>query len=84
MHTEGAPTPARQLLQLSTLAHTETVGFEDAGHCKAAYEQCHKLLTERCALIAQHGGVARELTSNDWALLSKMVVSHPFHARMLG
>ena len=65
-------------MQLSTLAHTETVGFEDAGYCKAAYEQCHKLLTERCAIITRHGGLARELTSNDWVNLRRMVVSHPF------
>ena len=73
MRTEGSPHD--KLLQLSTLAHTETVGFEDAGNCEAAYEQCHKLLTERCAIITQHGGVARELTSTDWARLSRMVVS---------
>ena len=66
------------MLQLSTLAHTETVGFDDAGHCKAAYEQCHKLLTERCASITRHGGLARELASNDWVNLRRMVVSHPF------
>ena len=83
MRTEGAPTPARQLLQLSTLAHTETVGFDDAGHCMAAYEQCHKLLTERCDLIARHGGVARMLTPTDWANLSKLVVSHPFDSSKL-
>ena len=83
MRTEGRRHRHDKLLQLSTLEHTETVGFEDAGHCKAAYEQCHKLLTERCALIAQHGGVARELSPSDWALLSKMAVSHPFDSSLL-
>ena len=83
MRTEGAPTPARQLLQLSTLAHTETVGFDDAGNCEVAYEQCHKLLTDRCALIAEHGGVARELSPTDWARLSKLAVSHPFDSSKL-
>ena len=55
----------------------------DAGHCKAAYEQCHKLLTERCDLIARHGGVARMLTPTDWANLSKLVASHPFDSSKL-
>ena len=83
MHTEGAPTPARQLLQLSTLAHTETAGFDDAGHCEVAYEQCHKLLTDRCVIMTQRGGVARELTSNDWAKLRRMVLLHPFDSSKL-
>ena len=83
MRTEGRRHRHDKLLQLSTLAHTETVGFEDAVHCKAAYEQCHKLLTERCDLIARHGGVARMLTPTDWANLSKLVVSHPFDASLL-
>ena len=83
MHTEGAPTPARQLLQLSTLAHTETVGFEEFGNCEVAYEQCHKLLTDRCALMTQRGGVARELTPTDWVSLSKLAVSHPFDSSKL-
>ena len=81
MRTEGSPHD--RLLQLSTLAHTETVGFEDAGCCKAAYSECHKLLTERSAIITKNGGVARELTSTDWAKLSKMVVSHPFDSSKL-
>ena len=83
MHTEGAPTPARQLLQLSTLAHTETVGFEEFGNCEVAYEQCHKLLTDRCVIMTQRGGVARELTSNDWAKLRMMVLLPPFDSSKL-
>ena len=71
------------MLQLSTLAHTETVGFEEFGNCEVAYERCHKLLTDRCALIALHGGVARELTPTDWANLSKLAVSHPFDSSKL-
>ena len=66
------------------MPHSETHGFERADNSHVAYEQCHKLLTECCNIITQNGGVARELTPTDWELLSKMTVSHPFHARMLG
>ena len=83
MRTEGRRHRHDKLSQVDTLVHTETVGFDDAGHCKAAYEQCYKLLKERCALIAEHGGVARELTPTDWARLSKLAVSHPFDASLL-
>ncbi len=65
------------------MPHSETHGFEVADNSHVAYARCHKLLAECCDIIIQHGGVARELTSNDWALLSKMVASHPFHASML-
>jgi hypothetical protein len=65
MRTEGRRNRHDKLSQVDTLAHTETVGFEEFGHCEVAYEQCHKLLTDRCALIAEHGGVARELSPTD-------------------
>jgi len=83
MRTEGRRHRHDKLSQVDTLGHTETVGFDDAGHCKAAYEQCHKLLTDRCALIALHGGVARELSPTDWERLSKLAVSHPFDSSRL-
>ena len=66
------------------MPHSETHGFDNADNSLAAYARCHKLLAGCCDIITQNGGVARELTPTDWELLSKMVVSHPFHARMLG
>jgi len=83
MRTEGRRHRHDKLSQVDTLAHTETVGFEEFGHCEVAYEQCHKLLTDRCALIAEHGGVARELSPTDWERLSKLAVSHPFDSSKL-
>ena len=83
LRTGGAPTPTRPLSQVDTVPHSETHGFDNAANSRAAYAPCHKLLAECCAAITQNGGVARELTPTDWELLSKMVVSHPFHARML-
>ncbi len=83
MRTEGRRHRHDKLSQLDTLGHTATVGSDDAGHCKAAYEQCHELLTDRCDLIAENGGVARELSPNDWANLSKLAVSHPFDSSKL-
>ena len=84
LRTEGAPTPTRPLSQVDTVPHSETHGFERAANSHVAYARCHKLLAECCNIITRNGGVARELTPTDWELLSKIVVSHPFHARMLG
>ena len=83
LRTEGAPTPTRPLSQVDTVPHSETHGFDNADNSHVAYARCHELLAECCNIITQNGGVARELTPTDWELLSKMVVSHPFHARML-
>jgi hypothetical protein len=66
-----------------TVPHSETHGFDNADKSRAAYAQCHELLAGCCNIITQNGGVARELTPTDWHLLSNIVVSHPFHARML-
>ena len=84
LRTEGAPTPTRPLSQVDTVPHSETHGFEDADNSHDAYARCHELLAECCDIITQNGGVARKLTPTDWESLSQMVVSHPFHARMLG
>ena len=83
LRTEGAPTPTRPLSQVDTVPHSETHGFERADNSHVAYARCHELLAGCCAVITQNGGVARELTPTDWHLLSNIVVSHPFHARML-
>ena len=73
------------------MPHSETHGFEDADrdHSYAAYSECHKLLTDCCAIITKNGGVARELTQQDWARLRDIPVteagqSRPFHATLLG
>ena len=70
------------------LPHSETVGFLDADNCKAAYAAAHEFLTECCAIITKNGGVARELTPADWALLRDIPMTRagqslPFHASML-
>jgi hypothetical protein len=83
LRTEGAPTPTRPLSQVDTVPHSETHGFDNAAHSCAAYAQCHELLAGCCNIITQNGGVARELTPTDWHLLSNIVMSHPFHARLL-
>ena len=83
LRTEGAPTPTRPPSQVDTVPHSETHGFEEDANSHDAYARCHELLAECCDIITQNGGVARELTPTDWELLSQMVVSHPFHARML-
>jgi hypothetical protein len=83
LRTEGPPTPTRPLSQVDRLPHSETHGFESAGHSYVAYEQCQDLLTECCAIITQRGGVARELTA-DWAHLHDLPMTRlPFHASML-
>ena len=83
LRTGGAPTPTRPLSQVDTVPHSETHGFDNAAKSRAAYAQCHELLAGCCNIITQNGGVARELTPTDWHLLSNIVMSHPFHARLL-
>jgi hypothetical protein len=88
LRTEGAPTPTRPPSQVDTVPHSETHGFDDADNSRAAYARCHELLAECCAVINQNGGVARELTPTDWALLRDIPMtragqSRPFHASML-
>ena len=67
------------------MPHSETHGFDDADNSRAAYARCHELLAECCAVITQNGGVARELTPADWALLRDIPMTRagqprPFHA----
>ena len=60
--------------------------FLEADNCKAAYAKAHKLLAACCAIITKNGGVARELTQQDWARLRDIPMTEaarPFHASML-